>query len=382
MAWRLQDNVLRGEIDNRVRGRVTGRIWLAGVESPLLLELTGNCAPDLAGSLITFENPRPIPMTTRPPILDQRGTAGEMTAVRKVRVFDIPVEEAYRMIVAGQTPPEHTETAFYLEWDSRSGCITIETRDYKVKVSEPVWQFSSDELLARAAANPERPEEFDDADWDEFRAEQLLRQSDASGERFRRLLEKYKDDPNCQRIVEREMGWTHMEELRQAEARGEFAEEKAASEAEMDEILSMPEPELDPQLEGIGWVRDQNGEVRHPVQHRAHEAMHAVLEELRERGYNNWDDDKLGDYVCGFMNVSAKLAGALNAQARFGESYDAPMAIAYLKRILEYLNDTLGACEAIADRPFFAAESLAKHRAELFGIREDILELIQQLREE
>lgn len=31
MAWRLHEHVLRGEIDNRARGRVTGRVWLAGI---------------------------------------------------------------------------------------------------------------------------------------------------------------------------------------------------------------------------------------------------------------------------------------------------------------------------------------------------------------
>ena len=33
MAWRFHEHVLRGEIDNRTRGRVTGRIWLAGMDA-------------------------------------------------------------------------------------------------------------------------------------------------------------------------------------------------------------------------------------------------------------------------------------------------------------------------------------------------------------
>jgi hypothetical protein len=31
MAWRLHEHVLRGKIDNRTRGRVSGEIWLAGI---------------------------------------------------------------------------------------------------------------------------------------------------------------------------------------------------------------------------------------------------------------------------------------------------------------------------------------------------------------
>lgn len=57
MAWRIHEHVLRREIDNRARGRVTGRIWLAGVAEPLALELEGDCHPDLAGGVLTFRIP-------------------------------------------------------------------------------------------------------------------------------------------------------------------------------------------------------------------------------------------------------------------------------------------------------------------------------------
>ena len=83
MAWRLHEHVLRGEIDNRMRGRVTGRIWLAGVEEPLALELRGDCHPDLAGCFLRFENPQAIAMTTKPPASRQRGSAGDITAARR-----------------------------------------------------------------------------------------------------------------------------------------------------------------------------------------------------------------------------------------------------------------------------------------------------------
>src|SRR5687768_8390656 len=84
MAWRLEDHVTRGEIDNRTHGCVTGCIWLAGVEEPLLLELEGNCHPDLAGCLLVFENSDAIPLPSHPPILQQRGRTGDMTASRKM----------------------------------------------------------------------------------------------------------------------------------------------------------------------------------------------------------------------------------------------------------------------------------------------------------
>jgi gentisate 1,2-dioxygenase len=58
MAWRLHEHVLRGRIDNRAPGSVTGEIWLAGIDQPLVLELTGDCAPDVAGCELSFKNPK------------------------------------------------------------------------------------------------------------------------------------------------------------------------------------------------------------------------------------------------------------------------------------------------------------------------------------
>jgi hypothetical protein len=60
MAWRLNKAVVRGEIDNRTKGVVTGKIWLIG----------------------------------------------DLTASRKVRVFDIPLEEALAMYKQKEKPPE------------------------------------------------------------------------------------------------------------------------------------------------------------------------------------------------------------------------------------------------------------------------------------
>jgi len=56
MAWRIQDSVIRGEIDNRMKGRVRGKLWLDGLDKPVKLEIEGNACPDLAGCLLKFRN--------------------------------------------------------------------------------------------------------------------------------------------------------------------------------------------------------------------------------------------------------------------------------------------------------------------------------------
>jgi hypothetical protein len=135
MAFRIHDSVVRGEIDNRVKGVVRGRIWVAGRKEPVVLELKGNAWPDLAGCLLTFANPLELIPHEHINSLNprQRGSIGDLTASRKVRVFDVPLEEALAMIRRGDKPPEHLANSLYLEWYSeRNGRVVIESADYHV----------------------------------------------------------------------------------------------------------------------------------------------------------------------------------------------------------------------------------------------------------
>src|SRR5260370_19505252 len=99
MACSIHDSVGRGEIDNRVRGVVRGKIWVEGRAEPVVLELNGNAWPDLAGCLLTFTNPQDRAphhhLDSLHPV--QRGSIGDLTASRKVRVFDLPLQESLEM---------------------------------------------------------------------------------------------------------------------------------------------------------------------------------------------------------------------------------------------------------------------------------------------
>ncbi len=153
MAFRIHDSVVRGEIDNRVKGLVRGKIWVHGRKEPVVLELKGNAWPDLAGCLLKFTNPsKPDPhphLETLNPI--QEGQIGDITASRKVRVFDIPLEEAYAMCKHGEKPPEHMANSVYLEWFSeQNGRVVVESADYQLDVSAPEWQLTAEENEERA----------------------------------------------------------------------------------------------------------------------------------------------------------------------------------------------------------------------------------------
>ncbi len=349
-----------------------------------MIELSGDCHPDLAGCFLSFENPAPIPLSTRPPATIQRGEAGDITAARKVRVFDIPLEEAYAMLKAGGTPPEHMASGLCLEWYNRiGGRMLIESTDYRLRISDPAWRFTPEELAERERRLAEDGDDSfaielhaDDAEpWDEFRHEQLLRESEALTEKYGRLLEKYHEHPDRERIIAREMGWTWIEDALDAEARGELPTG--------DDLYDLPDEEPpDPQLEGIDWVHDKDERYIHPIEKQAKDALDTLMAELKARGqFPQCDDDDLGDLVGHCMILGAKLAGALGSIARAGYEPEPGFTIALLKRTLEILNDALTSTQALAAKPgVLPPESLAHQQAALFAIRESILALITRLR--
>ena len=121
----------------------------------------------------------------------------------------------------GEKPPEHMANAIYLEWFSElNGRVVIESADYRLQISEPAWRYTPEEIAERerGIAHEQTPfaiaitQDGETQEWDEIRYEQFLRESDARTERYGRLLEKYADHPDSERIIAREMGWTWLEE--------------------------------------------------------------------------------------------------------------------------------------------------------------------------
>ena len=80
MSWRIGEYVVRGQLDNRVKGRVTGTLWIAGRKDPVELSLRGNGGADTAGRLLTFSNRHARPETHESIATIQLGRVGEVLA--------------------------------------------------------------------------------------------------------------------------------------------------------------------------------------------------------------------------------------------------------------------------------------------------------------
>jgi len=392
MAFRIHDCVVRGEIDNRTRGMVRGKIWLAGREAPVILVLRGNAWPDLAGCRLIFTNrlkPQPLPQAESLQSL-QRGGIGDLTASRKVRVFDVPLEEAMAMYERREKPPEHLANSLYLEWFSeRNGRVVIESADYDLVISTPEWRMTPEEEAERAQQAAESMVDFtqmltDEVEkhhrgqkdpeqpWDEQDYEKFLRECDARTDKYGELLDKYGDSEEAEEKIAEEMGWNRPDD----DERLSLEEINALCEGATNE----PPPEPDPLTEGINWMRAGDGEIRHPLQHRCHESATKFQRLVGGLGLDSAADLDLDQFIFEFQITGAKLAGALSSLAREADLVDPAFTVAYLKRALGHLHQSQAGLEAVAQKTLLPPGMIAEARRELFEIREEILRLMDRFR--
>jgi hypothetical protein len=147
MAIRLEKAIIRGEITNTQKGRVTGRLWLLGRAEPVEISLAGNCLRDLAGSALTFVNPDPQPEAQAALVSpDQTGLVGDMTASRKVRVPSVNDEELARLVESRQPIPSRVSNCLYLEWFSETnGRMVVESIGFNLEIGIPEWSMTARE---------------------------------------------------------------------------------------------------------------------------------------------------------------------------------------------------------------------------------------------
>lgn len=399
MAWRIHDSVIRGEIDNREKGIVRGRLWLDGLAQPVVLELTGNACADLAGCLLKFTNPKPTIPIRRDAVVAsiQRGRIGDLTASRKVRVFDVPVEDALMMARRGEKAPEHMANSLYLEWFSgTNGRVVVESADYELEISAPQWRLTPEDEAQRArdaasgwetflgqldaaVEKQKRGAKDPEEKWDEHDYERFLKESDARTTKYGELLEKYGDSDEAEEKIAEEMGWNR--ELTEEEAEEEqrrIEEMNAACEAALNE----PRPEPNPAREGIDWIRAADGEIRHPLQHRAFESAMKCWRRCKDLGRKKFENEDISRFIFEFQTASVKLAGALDGIADGTGPHDPAFTVAYLKRALDHLHKSQAGLEAVAKKKLLPDDFVAEARVELFAVREGILRLMQELREQ
>jgi hypothetical protein len=410
MAWRIEDSVIRGEIDNRTKGRIMAKLWLHGEADPVLVDLTGNAMPDIAGCLFQFHQRGTTQVLHKRAefINHQHGTAGDVTASQRVRVPDVPLDQWMERSLRGESTPEHWANGIYIEWFSdENGRVVIELNEAVCETSLPEWTATEADEIERAAAAKEAFDDhmiaYDgviaaaDADapknhegrWDEFEHEAFLRANEARTEKYGELLEKYGSSLEGQKIIAREMGWDWLEEELEAESETALSggveiwtAESDVSDDGDDEAFDDAPLEPNPETEGRDWVRDPDGSIRHPLTLKATETSTKLWQLVKD------DDDLDGNELVSEMTfkghmVAAKLAGALNSlgYSRDRNWFTAGAVVARLKRALGHLHECQAVMAQVIEQRVMSEDRLAETRDELFALREEILTLMEEFRQ-
>ncbi|MEI7910091.1 MAG: hypothetical protein WCK77_10680 [Verrucomicrobiota bacterium] len=399
MAWRIEQAVVRGEIDNTVEGRTTGRIWLAGCDAPLQLALDGDCWRDLAGTRLHFENPTPRPgPETAGLAVDQSGLIGDMTASRKAKVPLVSDEEFQALCHAQLEVPFEWRNTLYLEWFGEfNGRVVIEASTFLLTISAHEWELDEDAEAAQKLANlnamrdfmtlviqrreVEEPGEEPAGELDEFAWEERLKESDRLTDAYQEVLEKYMDDEDSERKEAFVMSWDGLldalAERDEADGNAGFDEDEDADDDDDDSLLGdgFDDDALDDELaelsdaDGIPFDESDS----HPLQASA-QALASQAMDLLE------NDDGPGSpsylLITNLLQVSGKLASALNGHGS-GYQPETGFVLAVLKRCLNWLNEALGACQDLheaASDPATRA-NFRKLQAAAFQIRDQIVEL-------
>ncbi|MES2595423.1 MAG: hypothetical protein V4662_08815 [Verrucomicrobiota bacterium] len=379
MAWRFDQAVIRGELDNTERGHVHVRLEIIGHEEPLLLILDGDAWRDIAGSRFHFSNPHPKLQQRIPPYDGlQRGVVGDITASRKVKVFTVPEEEwrkAYQEDRISEVPTE-TRNSLYLEWFTpEHGRCVIESADFEIEVTEHAWQMDEDEEAAQRMASlhamreyladiiqrPSRDEEGEpddelrQEDFTEEKWEEQLKASDRLNDASMEAHDKYEEDEDSEEKIAYVMGWDHiiedmadaqegvepseddppekkrrrkwLEMMNEISSELQDGEEQADNEAddETDEEESFSEREADssPSAEDED-EQAVDGEFaaleRHPLNVQSRKFLHSLFDQLRTPGLNQArghdPEDPLDRFITNVLQISGKLASATSMACR------------------------------------------------------------------
>jgi len=397
MAWRLDEAVEHGFIDNTVEGITSGKIWLVGRDEPLILSLNGDCWRDLAGTVLEFENPKPRACEEADTFdTDQTGIVGDITASRKARVPEISEAEIIQYHRQDKEIPCQWRNIFYMEWFSESnGRILIEASDYQLNISPQKWQMDEDLEEAQKLANMNGMRDFmaqiirrdgtseikrkaepsdSQAELDEFQWEKRLKESDRLSDAYQEVLEKYIDDPDAERIEAFVMGW---DGLLGAMADREENDESFDFENEDDEDDEEEWQCSDEEDDTSSYGNEEDED--HPLQRQAYEIALRSLDIIsathEENGPGYLTTSRL-------MRISAKLAGILNNRDSDYQP-ESGFVLAILKRCLHWTNEALGGCNALikTEQDPSQITGLENLSNDIFKMRDGIIELRRLLKQ-
>jgi hypothetical protein len=209
-----------------------------------------------------------------------------------------------------------------------------------------------------------------EADWEEF-----IKRSDARSAKYAELLETLIDHPDCDQIIQEEMGWDRDDADGDScrEVTDWTPDEVFDSAFESDDTPSMLEKLDDDDDDPLSFEES-------PVYHKAlewglrlHKELQAYLPEVGEMD----PEDPLYLAFCECVVVPAKIAGS-HAMSEDDDSLGG--SIVYTKRALKAATATLSALEELQHQQALEADKLVAWIAETREVCQAIKQQIEEYR--
>jgi hypothetical protein len=377
MALRLCSEILHGELENRHPSRTTGILHLVGHKETLTLELVGNPWRDLAGHRVVFKNPSPGPAreATSRLVKKQTGRVGDITASRKVKVLDCPLEELSALHRENRPIPHHWANSLYLEWfGDTNGRIVVEATGFEISIDpEPAWIMTPEDETAQHEANQSAMLDFANSlgtafanglvelpaidESDDGPQSRLEAEADSEAARMNLLLDRIqarmlREDADPEDFDEI---WDEERERLRIE-RGEpeppplTPEQEAAMDARIDELNALSNEAIHDQADNPPFGESED----HPLVEKARDlaiSMHHAAEAAGWIPEGSPPEHPLNEAWSCIATASAKLAGALNIHDPEDwppEPLFAGHALHRLKTARRFLRDALLAIETAA----------------------------------
>jgi len=404
VAWRIDEQVVRGEIDNRIKGHLTGTLWLHDRKKPVILDLSGNPWRDLAGLRIRFNNPN-----SKPGLPDgfadvQTGVVGDITASRKVRMPDCSMEEFIAGYKTDKKFTFHMANSLYIEWHSeRNGRVVIESAGYQLEVDNTTtWQMTEAEEMEQLAANQKAMVGFMDRLVDAFDVSKVQIEDLSDQPTSKIEAEADAETARMDRLLDRVTARLESAGLDNEEAFDRiWEEEREKMRIEMGEPAPIPlTPEQ--QAEQSAWIEEVNREAaeaiengqdidldteRHPLVETCFNLGIRLYNEIKDKEWldeNDSAEHPLHEIESGVQIAGAKLAGALAGTRHSGEWPPDPLfagdTLVRLKKARNYLRGAIAALDSADEQRLAEPNWRAQTRIDINAVLTRVELLIREVR--
>jgi len=357
---------------------------------------------------VVFKNPLPGAGRKATAILvrHQTGRVGDITASRKVKVLDCPLEELPSIHREKRPIPHHWANSFYLEWfGETNGRVVVEATGFEISIDpEPAWILTPEDERAQHEANRTAMLDFANSlctaiagglvelpaidDSDDEPQSRLEAEADSEAARMNLLLDRVQARMLRDDAADFDEIWDEERESLRIE-RGEpetpppTPEQEAAMEARIDELNTLASEAIQEHSETAAFEDSED----HPLVGGTRDLAISMRHAIEAAGWipeGSPPEHPLQEAWSCIATASVKLAGALNIHEPDEwppEPLFAGHALHRLKTARRHLRDALLAIEtAAADHLAPAEWTSSVETALTSGILPQVEHLISEVR--